>query len=419
MRDTRDRITGLLLATCLVVLGIPFPAFGATKAITSVVVRVGTDTEAGELLNENITLYTDTTDAQDGTYAATNSNKYYVRDAEWTSSVRNEAGVGDEPRMKLYLEVEDNDYSFRGSYSSNNVTVKGGTFVSARRSSEGDLEVTVKLNGIKGTYTAPSDATWRNSGYGNAVWSMDGDEDDESVTSGYYDVYLYRGGTTVKKLEAYKGTSYDFYPYMTKKGTYRYKVRTVPFTESQKKYGTKSEWTESDEIYIDEENVSDGTGQVDGNGQQTGSTGQVGWVLSDGTWYYRYPDGSYEKDAWLKVNDKWYLFDKDGKMLTGWQRKNGLTYFLSDNGDMYVGWLKSGDYWYYLNRVNDGVEGAAHTGWLQNNGKTYYLNQSGVMLEGWNKVEDNWHYFYPGSGNMAVNTTVDTFYVDNNGIWKK
>ncbi len=419
MKNTRDRITGLLLATCLVVLGAPFPAFGATKAITSVVVRVGTDTEAGELLNENITLYTDTTDAQDGTYAATNSNKYYVRDAEWTSSTRSEVGVGDEPRMKLYLEVEDNDYSFRGSYSSDNVSVKGGTFVSAKRSSAGDLEVTVKLNGIKGTYTAPSDATWRNSGYGSAQWAMDGDEDDESVTSGYYDVYLYRGGTTVKKLEAYKGTSYDFYPYMTKKGTYKYKVRTVPYTESQKKYGTKSEWTESDEIYIDEEHVSDGTGQVDGNGQQVGSTGQVGWVLTDSTWYYRYPDGSYEKDAWLKVNDKWYLFDRDGKMLTGWQKKDGLTYFLCDSGEMYVGWLKSGDYWYYLNRVNDGVEGAAHTGWLQSNGKTYYLNQSGVMLEGWNKVGENWHYFYPGNGDMAVNTTVDTFYVDNNGIWKK
>ena len=86
---------------------------------------------------------------------------------------------------------------------------------------------------------------------------------------------------------------------------------------------------------------------------------------------------------------------------------------------MYTGWLKSDGYWYYLNRINDGVEGAAHTGWLHSNGKIYYLNQSGVMLEGWNQVENDWRYFYPGTGNMAVDTTVDTFYVDGNGIWKK
>ena len=223
----------------------------------------------------------------------------------------------------------------------------------------------------------------------------------------------------MKRLEAYKGTSYNFYPYMTKKGTYKYRVRAVPYTEAQKKYGTKSEWLESDEIYIDEESVSDGTGQVDGNGQQTGSTGTVGWILSDGIWYYRYPDGSYEKDGWLKLKDKWYLFDRDGRMLTGWQEKGGLRYFLCDSGEMYTGWLKSDGYWYYLNRINDGVEGAAHTGWLHSNGKIYYLNQSGVMLEGWNQVENDWRYFYPGTGNMAVDTTVDTFYVDGNGIWKK
>lgn len=417
MKARINRIFGLLLTICLTAAATPSAAFGATKTISSVSIRVGTDTKAGELLNENITLYTDSTEVQEGTYAATNSNKYYVRDAEWTSSLRREVGIGDEPRMKIYLDVEDSDYSFKGSYSSSNITVKGGTFVSAKKSS-GELEVTVKLSGIKGTYTPPSDATWRDSGYGKAVWTED-EDDEDIITSGYYDVYLYRGGSVVKKLEAYKGTSYDFYPYMTKKGTYKYRIRTVPYTETEKKYGTRSEWLESDEIYIDEEHVSDGTGQVDGNGYQAGSTAQVGWIQSGSTWYYRYPDGSYQKDSWLKISDKWYLFDGDGKMLTGWQTKGGYTYYLMDNGAMLTGWVKAGDYWYYLNGIADGVEGAVHVGWLQNNGKTYYLNQNGTMAEGWNQVGGNWHYFYPGSGNMAVNTTIDTFYVDNNGVWKR
>ena len=86
---------------------------------------------------------------------------------------------------------------------------------------------------------------------------------------------------------------------------------------------------------------------------------------------------------------------------------------------MAVGWIRAGSVWYYLNTAADGVEGAMHTGWLQNNGKTYCMSQNGAMMEGWNQVGENWYYFYPGSGNMAVNTTIDTFYVDQNGIWKK
>ncbi|MCI8888800.1 MAG: N-acetylmuramoyl-L-alanine amidase family protein [Hungatella sp.] len=418
MKIQKERIWGLVLAICLMAAGTPTIAFGATKTIPSVSIRVGTDTQAGETLNETITLYTDTTATQSGTYAATSSDKYYVRDAEWTSSTRSEMKVGDEPKMKVYLDIDDSNYAFKGTYSSSNVTVKGGTFVSAKKTSYGDLEVTIKLSGIKGTYSAPSDATWRDSGYGRAVWTMD-DDDDEGITSGYYDVYLYRGSTVVKKLEAYKGTSYNFYPYMTKKGTYRYKVRTVPYTESQKKYGEKSDWLESDEIYIDEEHVSDGSGQTDGNGQPAGGGIQVGWIQSGSTWYYRYPDGSYQKDSWLKLNNKWYLFDQEGRMLTGWQTKNGNTYLLQNDGSMVTGWVKAGDYWYYLNTASDGVEGAMHVGWLRNNNRTYYLNSNGAMAEGWGQVEGNWYYFYPGYGYMAVNTTIDTFYVDSNGIWRK
>ena len=41
------------------------------------------------------------------------------------------------------------------------------------------------------------------------------------------------------------------------------------------------------------------------------------------------------------------------------------------------------------------------------------------MAEGWTQVDKNWYYFYPGYGYKAVNTTIDTFYVDANGIWKK
>ena len=70
--------------------------------------------------------------------------------------------------------------------------------------------------------------------------------------------------------------------------------------------------------------------------------------------------------------------------------------------------------------MEDGdVEGAMRTGWLNYNGKVYYLHSNGAMAEGWTQIDKNWYYFYPGYGYKAVNTTIDTFYVDANGIWKK
>lgn len=418
----RKNLNRVFLTTCLLTGLFAGTAFAATKTISSVTIRVGTDITAGDLLEENITIYDNTTDKQEGTYAGTNSTKYYIRDAEWVTDTDEPMEIGQEPKLRLYLFTEDDEYAFRGSYNSSNVKIKGGTFSTAKRSN-GELEVVVRLNGIEGQYEAPMDASWRESGMGRAIWNQDYDRDDEMYDiaySGYYDVKLYRGGSLVKTLEAYKGTSYNFYPYMTKAGTYYYKVRSVPYTESEKKYGEKSEWIDSDEIYIDKEDVSDGSGQVDGNGISTGVTSQVGWIQSGNTWYYRYPDGSYQKNSWLKVNGIWYLFDATGKMTTGWQNKDGLTYYLQDNGAMYSGWIKWGNYWYYMNRVGDsGVEGAMRTGWLTADNKTYYLRSDGSMAEGWTQVDGNWYYFYPGYGYKATNTVIDTFYVDANGIWRR
>lgn len=412
-------ITALI---CMMTIAGAISSQAATKTISSVTIRVGTDIEAGDTLSDTIDIYTDSLEVKTGSYASTNAERYSVRDAEWVTSTSKYMSVGDEPKMRVYIYVDDNDYAFRGTYSSSNVKIKGGTFVSAKRSSD-ELEVVVKLNGIKGTYPSPSDAGWKNSPLGTAVWnkevSSDRDGYGDSVTSGYYDVYLYRNGKSVKRLESVKGTTYNLYPYMTKAGTYSYKVRTVPYTDEQKKYGDKSDWTESDELYIDESHVSDGTGQTDGT-NTVGDNTQVGWIQSGDTWYYKYPDGSLQKDSWLKVADIWYLFDKDGKMLTGWQVKNGRTYYLQSSGAMYTGWIKSGDLWYFLNRPGDGdVEGAMRTGWLSDNGKVYYLQNNGAMAEGWTQIENNWYYFYPGYGYKAVNTTIDTFYVDENGVWKK
>lgn len=92
---------------------------------------------------------------------------------------------------------------------------------------------------------------------------------------------------------------------------------------------------------------------------------------------------------------------------------------MNDSGAMITGWVKSGDYWYYCNPNDGGPEGAMVTNsWVTVGGLTYFINPSGIMVEGWYEVEGNWYYFQPGSGQKLVNTTVNGFVLDANGIWQ-
>lgn len=403
------RLAALALTAGLLGLTVPFESLAAVKTISSVTIYVGLEEiESGDTLPSESGFKTD---EGTGNYVYTNNNRYEVTDLDWITSDSKEMKVGSQPKMKATLRATDSsEYAFKGGYQSSNISIKGGTYVSASRSGSDTLYVTFTFKPLKGTYESPENAEWRDSGYGNAKWSS------VDNSSGAYDIYLYRGSNIIKKVEKLKATTYNFYPYMTKEGTYSFKVRTVPYTDSEKKYGKNSEWTESDEVYLPKEKVSDGRGQVD----NPVTSDQVGWIKTENTWYYRYPDGTYHKNTWAKINDKWYLFDSSGAMVTGWQQRSNLWYYLNNDGAMLTGWINSNKKWYYLNpSTTSGVEGAMSTGWINYNNKWYYTDSTGAMQEGWKQVDGNWYYFYPGEGSKAVSTTISGFPVDGNGIWRK
>ena len=178
--------------------------------------KVSIDLDSGDEINSGDSLGTSSSDS--GSKVYTSSSKYEVESAEWSND--REVGIGDTPKITVYLDPNTSsssayEYRFRSSYSASSVSVSGGIFVSASRSGD-QLKVVLKATGIKGTYDPPEDAEWGSS-RGRARW------EEAENTSGYYDVYLYRGSSVVKKLEDYKGTSYNFYPYMTKEGDYSFK----------------------------------------------------------------------------------------------------------------------------------------------------------------------------------------------------
>ena len=55
------------------------------------------------------------------------------------------------------------------------------------------------------------------------------------------------------------------------------------------------------------------------------------------------------------------------------------------------------------------------TGSITVGGSKYYLNKNGVMQTGWQKIGDNYYYFKSNSA-MAVNTYMDGYYLDSNGV---
>lgn len=408
-------IWGLVMTLFAGTLGMT-TAYAADKTISSVKLQIYTDLDIGDQIGD-ASIDIDASTAPSGGIAISGStDRYQITSAEWTTSSSKVISVGYQPELKIRLEPIDSDYAFKGTYRSSNVTVKGGEFVSASKSS-GDLIIKAKLKPIKGTFESPQDAYWKENAKGTAKW-----EEPDNGGTGQYEIELRKGSTKIYTTQT-TSTTFNFYPYMTQAGTYKFRVRTIAKTSKQSDYGKNSEWVESDEIYLAKEDVSDGSGRSDtsnsssGPGSNTAAT-NAGWKKYDNVWYYYYPDGSYVKNGWVEVGGRWYLFDSNGKMQTGWQQRNDQMYYLDANGAMITGWFSWNGHWCYLNETKDQYYGClVRNHWMESGGKTYYLNSTGYMAEGWTQVDGSWYYFYPGQGTKAVNTTIDTFTVNDQGVW--
>lgn len=66
--------------------------------------------------------------------------------------------------------------------------------------------------------------------------------------------------------------------------------------------------------------------------------------------------------------------------------------------------------WYFIKNSNDYA-----TGWNIIDSKWYFLDNDGRMQTGWINYDGKLYYCHPGSGFMAVNTTIDKYKVDSTG----
>ena len=453
-RSMGVRMTALLLGGMLLMP--PMTSQAATRPINSVSIKVSSGLEAGDRLS-SIEIGSGSASKGKVKVDAGNS-KYKLTKAEWVDSSGKDITAGDEPRLKVTLEPEDiSEFYFLASYKDSSVKISSGSFVSARR--DGDkLVVTLRTKPVKGDYDPPLDAFWYEQTLGEARWEK------PENTSGYYEVQLYRDEKSVFKVPMTSANRYNFYPYMTKKGDYTFKVRTIPGTDAKTKHGGKSDWIESGDLQITDRYVSDGKGQqIKDSTVVRGTQETIGWIQDGNNWSYRFPDGALCRGKWECINGLWYCFDVEGMMRTGWQQMGNEHYYLypdgqmavgwacidgkwyyfdngqeapenagcmadygwkvigthyyyfNEDGSMYTGWLSQHGKWYYLNTVDNSLLGAMFTGWIKRDDKTYFADSGGVIVDGWCQIDGHWYYFYPGSGEMACDTSISGFYVGPDG----
>ncbi len=168
---------------------------------------------------------------------------------------------------------------------------------------------------------------------------------------------------------------------------------------------------------------------------------KTGWLYYGEHWYYLSSYGDMSVDEWDYINSKWYYFYDSGVMETGWTYYKNRWYYLSPYGDMSVnewdyinskwyhfydsgvmetGWTYYKNNWYYLSPYGD----MSVNEWNYINSNWYHFDQNGIMQTGWFLYNGNWYYLYPANNNagksigaMAQNTTIDGYFISQDGIW--
>lgn len=115
------------------------------------------------------------------------------------------------------------------------------------------------------------------------------------------------------------------------------------------------------------------------------STGK--WITSGSTVKYRYADGTYARNGFVKINGRWFYFKKNGKMLTGLRTIDGVVYYFRKSGSaglkgkVLTGWRTIGGKRYYFRKSGGaGVKGAAYKSeWVTIDGQRYYFNCDGSL----------------------------------------
>ena len=100
--------------------------------------------------------------------------------------------------------------------------------------------------------------------------------------------------------------------------------------------------------------------------------------------------GAMLRNAWLRLDGKWYYANGQGLMTVGWLLLNNKWYYLDQDGVMVTGVQKLGDTKIY---AFDPSGAMLRNSWARQDDKWYYVEGNGLAVSGWRKIGGNWYYF--------------------------
>ncbi|HAH17819.1 MAG TPA: hypothetical protein DCL29_02235 [Eubacterium sp.] len=127
---------------------------------------------------------------------------------------------------------------------------------------------------------------------------------------------------------------------------------------------------------------------------------EEGWKQDDNGWWYQYKDGSYPKSCWKTIEGKDYYFNDEGYILTDQYIKGNQDklYYVDDKGawnNNTYSWKQNTKGW-----------------WLEDIKSGWYPKSQ------WALIDNKWYYF-KSDGYMAVNETIDGYYLNEKGVYDK
>lgn len=149
---------------------------------------------------------------------------------------------------------------------------------------------------------------------------------------------------------------------------------------------------------------------------------EVGWQLIDNSWYY-YDTNKKLVTGWQQIDGEWYLMNDKGVLQSGWLIEDGKNYYLRHGsvdsigfGSLVTGRCKIDNEWYYFDE-----NGELQTGVFEIDGKEYYSNVEGKMITNqWVQIEDSWKYVKDDSsiatGDIIINDVLEKFDEQGNYI---
>lgn len=341
--------------------------------------------------------------------------------------------IGERVEVNVYISVNQG-YYFEG-ITKGDIELTGDDRNTSKRdvvSNHEKVNLSVRISAVSGELDSPDDVYWDGGSFGYGCW-----EEVEGATS-------YRVSINGESFSVGNSTYVDLRAYIKAGKNNIFKVKAT----SSKSGVDDSDWTESDELYVNDyynSNYYPGYSYNPGNSWNGSLYVRHGWVQNaDGTWYFLDNNGTIYR-GWLELSDGTYYLNSDGIMLTGWQKidrnwyvfdgsgrmlrstsvtsANGLwQYDLGFDGKMQTNYWKR-DYagrWYYIG--NDEVLTNCEVNYKDYNGtsRTCRVDANGFLIYGWYWDGSYWYYYQQGTGYKLTDTIVEgRYWLDRNGRWYK